>query len=316
MSTTWRIAVLVVLAVVMVAGSVAVAHAAAASSPATRSATGTGTVGASGYDMSLTLPSYGKSGCMVCHGDPNLVRIKNGKIVSYYMSQKAIDHSAHAKVACTACHSDFAFTLPHKPNGNWQETAKSSCRSCHPREWDAWVASVHGPTTTPGKKYTGPPKPSCGDCHGGHYIGDYDKDPAAKAALHASAGKICGDCHQDYWKNYDDYYHGAAYRKGAQDAPACWDCHGAHAVLPSSNPDSPTNKDNLPKTCSKCHQGTSETYTQYATIIHKKDSLLAANPVYAVVKQTTTTIGDAFASFVQQLRAAFSPQPAKAASPQ
>ncbi len=313
MPKTLRIALFTMLAALMMAAFVAPAHAA----PAASSSAATGT---SGYNMSLTLPTYGKSGCMVCHGDPNLVRIKNGKIVSYYMDQTRIDHSAHAKVACTGCHPDYASNATtsavHQVQGDWQATAKSSCKTCHPREWDTYASSVHGPTpTTPGQKKPTGPKPSCGDCHGGHYIGSASTDPAAKAALHASAQSMCGDCHKDYWTNYDDYYHGAAYRKGAADAPACWQCHGAHDVLPTKDPNSHTNPNKLAETCSKCHQGASDSYTQYATIIHRKDKVLEANPVYAAIRQTGETIQGALEDLVNQIRSVFGTQQAKAETP-
>jgi hypothetical protein len=266
------------------------------------------------YDMSLTLPSYGLSGCMVCHSDPNLVRIKAGKLVSYYIDQKAVEHSAHARVACTGCHRDFSFTAPHTASADWRAAAKNSCQNCHKAEWDAYSKSVHGAGTLPGAKPSTLPKPLCGDCHGGHYIAKASTDPAAAAKLHASAQQICGDCHKDYWANYDDYYHGAAYRKGAPDAPACWDCHTAHSVLPSSDRSSATNVENLTSTCGKCHKNVSSTYTQYAQIIHKKDRVLAANPVYAVIRQTSETISGMLTGLVQALQSAFAPQAAKAAT--
>ena len=271
--------------------------------------------GIAGYDLSLTLPSYGVSGCMVCHGDPNLVRVKAGKLVSYYMDQKQIDHSAHARVPCTGCHQDFTFTAPHVTSADWRASAKGSCKSCHQREWADLAASVHGPGVRPGQKaVSGKSKPLCGDCHGGHNIPLASKDPAAAAALHASAQKMCGTCHSDYWANYDDYYHGAAYKRGALDAPACWQCHTAHSVLPSSDRNSATNKEALSDTCGKCHKNVSSTYTQYAQIIHKKDRVLAANPVYAAIRQTGETISGALTGLVHAIQSAFTPQAAKAAT--
>jgi hypothetical protein len=307
-----RIASVLGVATAMLFVTAAAAFAATAAPPSTgASATASKTSTLTGYEMSLTLPTYGKSGCMVCHGDPNLVRIKAGKLVSYAMDQKKIDSSAHSKIACTGCHTDFAYAAPHKAGSGWQDAAKGSCRACHQKEWDALSKSVHGGTAAPGQKSTGK-KPLCGDCHGGHYIGMASKDPAAKAKLHASANAMCGRCHLDYWKNYDDYYHGAAYRRGASDAPACWQCHGSHDVLPTKNVESHTNPANLPQTCEACHQGTSEAYTQYATIIHRKDRVLAQNPVYSALRQTGVVIGGAFTNLVDQIRAMFAGQPTKA----
>jgi hypothetical protein len=251
---------------------------------------------AQGYDMSLTLPTYGKSGCMVCHGDSNLVRMQGGRLVSFYISDKALAGSAHAKVLCTGCHIDFAYKAPHDSRRDWRTIAKTSCKNCHKTEWEAYSKSVHGPTAQPGasNKAAAPDKkPLCGDCHDGHTTKSF-KDPAYKATYHARAADICGRCHKDYWANYADYYHGSAYRKGAPDAPACWDCHGSHEMEPSSVRTSSVYKDNLVETCSKCHKGVGEQYTEYATVIHRKQAAFDANPVYAWVRDASGAFGGWF----------------------
>ena len=269
---------------------------------------------AQGYDMSLTLPTYGKSGCMVCHGDPNLVRIKGGRLVSFYISPEALKGTAHANVLCTACHTDFAYTLPHNAGANWRAVAKSACQNCHKPEAEEFSRSIHGPgqSVSPTSSAAGYARPLCGDCHPGHYIPLASKDPAAAAQIHASSKQMCGNCHPAFWLDYDDYYHGAAYKQGAADAPACWQCHGTHDIQPTKDRRSQVNPNNLVTTCGKCHKGASEGYTAYAVVIHRKSDALSSNPLYAVIQQTGKAIAGAFGGVFGSIRTVFTPQSAKA----
>jgi 5-methylcytosine-specific restriction endonuclease McrA len=242
------------------------------------------------YDLSFTLPTAGKSGCMVCHGDPNLVRIQAGKAVSMWIDSAVLANSVHANIQCTGCHLDFAYSAPHAQSGNdaWRDVAKAACKNCHEDAFAAYSKGVHSPAPTPaGTKAVATSSgvtrlPLCGDCHGSHDIQKLKDNPAGQEALHARGKQVCGECHQDYWDNYDDYYHGAAYKRGAPDAPACWQCHGAHDILPSSDRASAVNPDNLVETCGQCHHNDpNETYTSYSQFIHTRSEQVAANPLMA-----------------------------------
>lgn len=284
-----------------------------ASSPATSSASvvtslpgGTGQT----YDLSFGLPAAAKSGCMVCHGDPNLVRIQNGVTVSMYVSAAVLENSAHAQTQCTGCHLDFAYTAPHTnaATEEWRVIAKSSCKNCHQAAFTANSGGVHGPkptstqsTSTPAASKSvsgsgvGKPLPLCGDCHGGHDIQMLTDNPEGQQALHEQGKRVCGVCHQDYWDNYDDYYHGAAYKTGAPDAPACWQCHNAHDILRSTDRRSSVNEANLAETCGQCHtHEPNETYLSYSKFIHGKADVQSRNPVYAFFQRAYETIASWF----------------------
>lgn len=283
-----------------------------AASPAVSS---TVSVAASGttdtYDLSFTLPTSAQSGCMVCHGDPNLVRIENGVTVSMYVSAAQIASSAHATTQCTGCHMDFAYTVPHAnaANDSWRAVAKLACKNCHKESFNAYSKGVHSPTPTPTTTATasaatspsvsgsgaGKPKPLCGDCHGGHDIQMLTDNPEAQQAMHADGQRMCGRCHQDYWDNYDDYYHGAAYKHGAPDAPACWQCHRAHDILPSTDRRSSVNAVNLADTCGQCHtHQPNDAYLAYSKFIHGKAQVRANNPVYALFQRVFETVASWF----------------------
>jgi len=241
----------------------------------------------------------------------------DGKAVSLYVDTQVINQSAHAALLCTDCHVDFAYKTPH-PNANddttWRQLAKSSCKNCHRSEFLQWAESSHSIAGTPGTTSTvgaadssapGKPRPLCGDCHGGHAIPSKD-DTEAMAAVHASALTMCGQCHVRAASTYQDYYHGAAYKDGAPDAPACWQCHNTHLVLPSKDRNSWTNADNLDTTCGQCHKSvgtpTGPGYTQYATLIHRREATLHSNPVYAAVSNVTYTIQNAFNKVIATFR--------------
>lgn len=260
------------------------------------------------YKLDWTIGTNGKSGCLVCHGDPNLVRIQGGRTVSLYVDTAVIDKSAHAKLLCTDCHIDFAYKTPHpttQAGENWRTVAKGSCgqSGCHPQEFLDWAKSAHSTagstsaTSTLGRADSsapGKPRPLCGDCHAGHTV-PAKNDAAGNAAVQASAMTMCGDCHIGATASYDDYYHGAAYRRGAPDAPACWTCHRTHLILRSTNLQSSTNPDNLTATCSQCHKGASDTYVaQYAPFIHTRQVVVQKNPIMSAVDTATTAIENAF----------------------
>jgi hypothetical protein len=268
------------------------------------------------YNLDWTIGTAGKSGCLVCHGDKNLVRIVAGIPVSMYVDTAELQSSAHAKLLCTDCHTDFAYKVPHpttQAGEDWRTIAKSSCKNCHQPEFLDWAKSAHslnasyaGTTTTtlgrPGSSAPGMPRPMCGDCHQGHSIPTAD-NTAAEAAIHASGVSMCGRCHVAWAANYNDYYHGAAYKRGAPDAPACWQCHNTHLIQPSTDKTAWTYTDNLMNTCSQCHKGEPSTgYVAYAPLIHQRQQVLQSNPIFSVVDTATTAIENMFKGVMSAFR--------------
>lgn len=259
------------------------------------------------YDLDFTLPTESKSGCMVCHGDPALVRVRDGVVRSYYLAEGDIAASAHADQQCVGCHIDFTYKAPHG-DADWAANAKTACRNCHDEAAVAFGVGVHRPsvpttlTADGSTEGTAAPKPLCGDCHGSHDISMLNTDtPAARAgrkALHRNGWEVCGRCHEDYWDSYDDYYHGRAYKRGAEDAPSCWDCHGWHDILPSDDRGSLVNEAHLVETCGQdgCHEvGVEEAYIEYAGFIHGRESVWLDNgPILAFIRKVSNAIGGLF----------------------
>ena len=107
------------------------------------------------YDLTWTLPTAGKSGCTVCHSDPDLVQVKGGETVSLYVNTEILEASAHKDVPCTGCHIDFAYKTPHanvtSTGDEWKAIAKSACKNCHPQEFTDYTSSSHSPSDQPGE---------------------------------------------------------------------------------------------------------------------------------------------------------------------
>ncbi|PKQ15036.1 MAG: hypothetical protein CVT67_11230 [Actinobacteria bacterium HGW-Actinobacteria-7] len=248
------------------------------------------------YALDFTLPTAGKSGCMVCHGDPNLVKVAGEVTSTIFVSVQQLDSSAHKADLCTGCHLDFAYTAPHdnvKGTTDWKSVAKLSCKNCkdHKPQFTEYTAGAHSPAGKPGeaaavtlaaRRATGKPLqvPLCGDCHSSHSIPSKE-DTAARAVYRSRGVQICGGCHTVQANNYNDYYHGAAYQQGAADAPTCWDCHGTHLVLPTSDRRSMVNERNLVDTCGQdgCHVNVDEDFLVYAKFIHGRTQMVASNPI-------------------------------------
>jgi len=252
------------------------------------------------YDLDFTLPTAAKAGCGVCHGDPDIARVKDNEVVSFYVDPEAMERSAHAGTSCSGCHLDFAFTLPHLPVGvDWREEAKSSCKNCHREQSVDYGRSIHGSSlddaiqaaTDSGSDAD---RPLCGDCHDGHGTPTLTDSPEGQAYLHGRGLETCGRCHTDYWDNYTDYYHGAAYQRGAADAPACWDCHGAHDILPSTNIDSTVNERHLAETCGQCHADVNARYLEYAKLVHTRQERTEDNPIVGLVRRIADAVSSLF----------------------
>lgn len=273
--------------------------------PAAHAAEATSSVAATApYELDFTLPSESRSGCLVCHGDPALIRVRAGAITSFYIDEEAIAGSTHYEQQCVGCHVDFTYRAPHG-EGDWSATAKSACRNCHEEQSQAYGVGVHRPIVLTAEQVSAEtsaaPVPLCGDCHGSHEMmalteaGGEDFEDG-KAAIHQDGWQVCGRCHQDYWDSYDDYYHGAAYKRGAEDAPACWDCHGWHDILPSDDRGSMVNESHLVETCGQegCHDGVDETYTEYAVFIHGRAEITADNPLHSIFRTISDALGRLF----------------------
>jgi predicted CXXCH cytochrome family protein len=208
---------------------------------------------------SLKLFAQENSDCLMCHGDNTLTGTKNGKTISVFVDEKKLASSVHADVACIDCHADLAGSdFPHKT-----DVAPAQCESCHSDEQDLYSQGIHGKAHNNGDKLA----PVCQSCHGSHDITSVKNPNSAVAPIKIPF--LCGSCHKEgapvqlqrkipknhILENYSESMHGVGLlQQGLSVAATCVSCHSPHKILPPTNPQSTIARNNIPKTCTQCHQ--------------------------------------------------------------
>lgn len=231
--------------------------------------------------------------CLNCHGQEHISKLspadRRGMVAPpadgvyptrndpsrLFVDPAARSNDLHRDVSCAACHADVT-TLPHAPR-----LKPADCKSCHPTAAGDLLQSVHAEAALkPGMR-----APRCGDCHGSHDI-RRKTDPQAQT-YPLNVIRICGGCHEQhvggsYAKGdgaalvnaYLDSVHGRAIAKaGLVVAASCADCHGHHDIRASSSPESRVSRDNVSKTCGRCHVGIEQAFAgsiHAAVILDKK----------------------------------------------
>ncbi|MDD5308381.1 MAG: hypothetical protein PHU25_13755 [Deltaproteobacteria bacterium] len=205
--------------------------------------------------------------CLQCHGDKGLsAATERGKKLTLFVAPDALKRSVHKDLSCTDCHGG-AKTFSDAPH-NDGKPLELKCGDCHDKEAAEYKTSIHGSWAKQGDKDAA----TCADCHGSHDIlPSSDRGSLVnKFRLHLT----CGKCHQNKTmmtkhelaqpqavENYMDSIHGRGLlEQGLVVAPSCSDCHTAHRILPHTYPESSVGKDNIPKTCGKCHALVEEVY--------------------------------------------------------
>lgn len=184
---------------------------------------------------------------------------------------KTYQHSVHGQrvkkdgkpaATCFDCHGAHNVKPINDPTAPlyWQNVP-NLCGKCHEDVVKEFWRSVHGKGVKAGKRDS----PICTDCHGEHEMKSLKQDEIIKDAAHIP--ETCAQCHgamriaskyslsKNVVDTYMDSFHGLANQMGGVSAANCASCHGYHNILPSSDAGAMTHKDNLPKTCGKCHQG-------------------------------------------------------------
>jgi cytochrome b subunit of formate dehydrogenase len=196
--------------------------------------------------------------CLMCHGDPSFSAQKDGRQVSLYFDESKAANSIHRDLDCVSCHSDLIDAeFPHK-----EDVAPADCGACHDSISSEYEKSLHGQAIKSGVQLA----PRCPDCHGSHDIVSIRSVGSKVSRLNIPF--VCGRCHKEgteVSRTYDipqdsilDHYsesiHGEGLlRQGLIVTAVCSDCHTAHSVLPHTDKESSIYRDNVPKTCQKCH---------------------------------------------------------------
>ncbi len=237
---------------------------------------------------SFVLPRQSRLGCLACHSNTKLSRIKDGEEQSLFVDPEVIGNSMHEKIACIDCHTNFTYEdHPAKNPKDYWKVAGLACMKCHPYQKLKYEKSIHGRLALEDKKAELNGKevePAlCSSCHGSHNI-QSPRFESYRSEFRLSSKKVCGQCHTDRYASYGDYYHGQAYKNKAKDAPTCWDCHDNHNILHGDDAKSPiASPANLRQACGKCHDDPGESLVTYAPLIHGRQEALNNNPIFRLL---------------------------------
>jgi predicted CXXCH cytochrome family protein len=183
--------------------------------------------------------------CLSCHADKSL-QDASGHSVS--VDAQTFGASTHGSLKCNDCHTNIK-EYPHP-----DKVAPVECKTCHADEAAGLAGSVHADGV----------EHACTSCHGdAHSI--FPKNDPRSAVYPLNIPRTCGSCHgsetmakkfglPNVYPLYMDSIHGFALSsEGLLVAANCQSCHGSHHILSHKDPQSPTYKTNIPKTCGSCH---------------------------------------------------------------
>lgn len=217
---------------------------------------------------------HGTNLCVSCHTDitsghpddnrpatlVNCVRCHEQQGESYGASVHGLARKAgHEDAAtCVDCHGSHDIQSPLSPSSPLYFVRQAqTCGQCHKAEAADWTRSVHGKAIEGGDRDAA----TCTDCHSEHKI------QALKDGAPLKISDVCSRCHASVYldqkynlpadrvKTYLESYHGLAAQNGSTVVANCASCHGYHLILPSSDPDSSINTNNLVATYGRCHPG-------------------------------------------------------------
>ncbi len=232
--------------------------------------------------------------CLKCHEDKVIeerYQLPDRKMMEAYKESvhgMALTKSGLVGTAvCPDCHGNHTILPGDQPqSATHRQNIPTLCGKCHSGILEEYEKSVHGKGMRAGIAES----PVCTDCHGEHTITKIT-DPSSKVYA-KNIPKTCSSCHEKElistryalpkkrFSTYMDSFHGIALEYGMTKAANCASCHGFHNVLPSSDPASPVNKANLPKTCGKCHPNAGPNFAK--GLVHLEVTPQKAMGVFAV----------------------------------
>ncbi len=219
--------------------------------------------------------------CQRCHENPELKVVRGGRTVSLFVKQEELGNSRHRRTACVQCHTGGT---PSEVRPCKTMPPKVDCSICHPDQTNQYRQSAHGQLAAKGS----PDAPECGDCHGSHGI--LGRIESNSPTFSRNVPALCAKCHRSGQKaalryngrqdhiveHYAESIHGKGLLEAGLTVTAnCADCHSAHLELPGSDSRSSVNRQNIAKTCAKCHRGI---YEIFVTSVHSPESHPTSKP--------------------------------------
>lgn len=211
--------------------------------------------------------------CGACHGQ-KFVMAASGHSAQVFVSYqesvhgRAVAAGSEKAAVCTDCHGTHEILPASDPKSSiFKFNVPLTCAKCHGPVQQQFAQSIHGQAIARGNWQA----PVCTDCHGIHSIKSHI-DPNSPVNAQNVALVTCARCHEGVRLSqefgfegrrattYLASYHGLASKLGSQVVANCASCHGVHNILPSSDPRSTINRQNLVKTCGQCHPGVTEKF--------------------------------------------------------
>lgn len=239
--------------------------------------------------LSKTNPINLPETCGSCHSDLDLIerhQIRSDHPPDIYQSSihgRAVKEGVTAAATCNDCHSSEGTAHRIYSQGNPNSTINhfnipDTCGQCHDQVTERYWKGIHGQLVKRGDANS----PVCTNCHGEHGIISAD-DPRSPVSRPRLAEATCTPCHESITlterygistgrrPTFIDNYHGLKTKAGDLEVANCASCHGVHLILPSSDPASKVNPNNLRDTCGECHPGIT--------------SQLASTPIHSFVDE-------------------------------
>ncbi len=249
--------------------------------------------------------------CLSCHLDDPKIRARTTPSAGFI---QAYEHSVHGEAlsngndkapSCINCHNHHDIEPATSDSSSINKfNIPNTCGKCHTDIADQYKQSIHGVALL---QKGDSDAPSCTDCHGEHNILKHT-NPQSPVAYKNLAAQVCSPCHSsvrlaekygiptERYKTYINSYHGLALEGGSTVVANCASCHGVHNIKPSSDPTSTINKNNLAKTCGKCHPGANQNFTKgkiHVIVTEKAEpALYWIATIYIIL--IITTIGGMF----------------------
>jgi cytochrome b subunit of formate dehydrogenase/uncharacterized protein with PIN domain len=213
-------------------------------------------------------PTYSQNIPILCggchrHGEKAAVRSPDPErqIVESYVEsihgKGLLESGLTVTATCVDCHTAHGELPQADPRSSvHRANVAATCAQCHRGIYDLFVNSIHSPTVSRSKE----PLPTCADCHSSHTIRRVDREDFRFTVMDQ-----CGRCHGELSKSYFETYHGKVSNLRGAATAKCHDCHGAHDILPVWSPKSHLSRQNIVKTCGRCHPGSNRRFAGYLT---------------------------------------------------
>jgi hypothetical protein len=190
--------------------------------------------------------------CLSCHKSQISMPLKNGESLSVFVDESALRNSAHGKLECAKCHSDFSKTQhPVRTFNSIRDyfiAGTELCKKCHSETYIKYEDSIHYTMLKSGN----PKAPTCANCHGvAHAIVVRTKSDKTLGLT------SCNKCHEDMKASYEASIHYQLMVKGNKNAPVCSSCHNAHDIQDTSA------STKIKAGCLGCHKNTEKLHNKW-----------------------------------------------------